>query len=207
MPNLIESIGENYFNRRFADTFFLDDRKRPSVVVRAGEGQVTYEALTGSASRVSSTHRTLPYSFFEGLGNFSVPILGWRTRDKGRFLAFFSRNNRSYHRGLSPDNLQMVYSDLTAWAGRSGNTNLDIDYKTKCFMAMKPSFLPFTEGVQKMRDGELLSFAVSPTVAVVPGEEGKLDVYFRQSKAGVVAPDGTVSFDIPLLAEYVGDFK
>lgn len=208
MTNLIDKVGQVYFNRRFQGSYFMDDKGRPSILQAAlGDGEVTYIALTGTPSRVIETTRTLPNEFFTGLETFSVPTLGWRSHSEGRYLAFFSRNNRSYHRGLSVGNLNVELSPMTRWLVSTKNVQDPRSDKVLCLLALKPNFTPFTEGVRQMREGEILSFAVSPTIAVVPDEDDKFSIYFRQAKAGTVMPDNSVVVDVPLLSEYVGDSK
>lgn len=207
MTHLIEKVGREYFNRRFSGSFFMDDRKRPSIVGRAADGMVNYTAITGSPRKIIRTARDLPYSFFSGLEVFGVPPLGWRSHSEGKYLAFYTRNNRSYHRGLSPDNIQVHPTAMTQWMLSSNNLTTSQDPETLCFVALKPHFTPFAEGIQKMREGSLLSFAVSPTVAVVPTEDDKFSILFRQAKAGVVMPDNSVIVDVPLLSDYMGATK
>ena len=205
--NLIDRIGREYFNRRFARSFFYDDEGRPSIIQSARTEGVDYTALTGSSKRVTSTIRNLPHDFFTGLEKFHVPYLGWRSASNGKYLAFFSRNNRSYHRGLAENNLDIAQSAMTRWMYRSKNLTTNLSENLKCLMALKPEFVPFTEGIRAMRAGELVSFAVSPTIAVMPDVDNTMAIYFRQAKAGMVRADDSVVFDVPLLSTYVGEMQ
>jgi hypothetical protein len=206
MPNLISTVGRDFFNRRFQGSFFLDSKKRPSIVDGIEGSEIVYTALGGSIKRLTATTQRLPFDFFKGLEAFSVPTLGWRAANGGRDLSFFSRNNKSYHRGLSTANLIIERSKMTKWLQNTGNYSITGEQSHRaCMLALKPEFIPFTEGISKMREGKLLSFAASPSIAVMPDEDDKFSIYFRQNKAGEVLPDGTVVVDIPLLTTYVGE--
>jgi hypothetical protein len=209
MTDLITKLGTEFFNRKFSGSYFKDNQDRPGIIRTVDGGQVAYTALGGNSKRIYRSDQTLPRSFFTGLEVFSVPTLGWRSAQDGKYLSFFSRNNRSYHRGLSGSNLTSEHSPLTKWlmASQNMDRNIALNEDFKCMLAMKPEFIPFTVGIQKMREGSLLSFAASPTVAVMPGEEDTFSIYFRQALAGKVLPDGTVVVDIPMLADYVGELQ
>jgi hypothetical protein len=87
----------------------------------------------------------------------------------------------------------------------SGNLASDLTDSKKCMLAMKPTYTPFNEGVSQMRDGKIVSFAVSSSVAVVLAEDDNFNIFFRQRRAGRVLPDNTVVVDIPILSAYLGD--
>lgn len=205
MPNLIESVGVDYFNRRFSGSYFLDQNDNPAIVVTAGGDATVATVLKGTSNRMMEDTAEIPNDYFTDLSKFSVPRLGWRTAAQGKYLVYMSRNNRSYHRGLSAGNLNVKLSPMTQWLVRSNNFRNTIGKNKQALLAMKPEFIPFAEGVEKMRRGEILSFAASHIVAVSPDVDEKFAIFFREKKVGEVLPNGTLSFTIPSVEEYLGE--
>jgi hypothetical protein len=90
---------------------------------------------------------------------------------------------------------------------QSGNISNDLSDNHKCLLSLRPTFVPFSEGIEKMREGKIVSFAVSANIAVMVSEDDNFSIFFRQKKAGVVLPDNTVVVDLPALSTYLGDLQ
>jgi hypothetical protein len=204
MSNLIEEYGAQWFSSKFGGSYFMYNGM-PHIVQNTAEGRKTVEctSLRKQDGIVVPTTARLPNEVFTDISLFSVPQLGWRSTDSGRYLAYYARNNTSYHRGLSSRNIIIAESPLTKWLrmyANYSNTPQEID---KAYISLLPEFLPVTEGVRRMREGEIVSFAASPTIAVVPDIDGKLSVMFKTKKAGTIMPDGSMTFLIPDFTSYM----
>lgn len=212
MSNLIEELGYNRFRQKFGGSFFYDDDNVPSQVVSLAENelgviQVRCTSVSGPVSAIRVSDKVLPAAFFTGLATFKTPKLGWRSGYGGKLLAYLERDNRSYHRGISPNNLRVNWSPMSQWLMRTSNFNFNLTSNKLCALALTPTFVPFAEGIEAMRRGDMLSFAASPEVAVVPGEEGRLNIMFRQKVGGFVMADGTIEATTSIINDYIKDMQ
>ena len=206
MSNLIEQYGRDWFISKFNGSFFLHEGE-PHIVAAGLNNNwrtnVPCKKLTKQEERVVVQQVYVPHTMFTDVSVFSIPNLGWRSLDKGRYLSYYKRNNNSYHRGLSMRNLTQEDSQLTRWlAVRSGwempNADTMVPYAAMC-----PEFIPLTEGIEKIRNQEIVSFAASPTIAVFPIGNDQLAVMFKQKQAGVINPDNSMTLHIPELNSYM----
>jgi hypothetical protein len=72
-------------------------------------------------------------------------------------------------------------------------------------LVLKPEYTPFRQGLEAMRRGEVLSFAVSPTIAVIPDVENCQAVLFNTTRVAIVRPDGDLMFTFPSIQPLVED--
>jgi hypothetical protein len=56
-----------------------------------------------------------------------------------------------------------------------------------------------------MKRGAILSFAVSPTIAVIPDMNGTQALLFNSKRVAIVRPDGELSFVYPNMQSLVED--
>lgn len=204
MTNLIDKYGADWFVHRFHSSLFLHEGEPHAVGSFFDDsGGVRCDKLVRGEEGVVSRSVTIDRDVFTDVGMFGVPMLGWRSDDKGRFLAYFSRNNRSHHRGLSPRNMQVQKSAITSYlTRRSTYREPDSPWYTS-YLALKPEFTPLQEGIDKMRAGEIISFAVSPVISVMPDRNDKLAIMYKTKKAGVVDENNVVKLTIPQLSDYM----
>lgn len=208
MSNLVAQYGSDWFYTKFSGSFFRHEGVPFKVIPHSGSRRTAWipclKLEKNEEGAVQGTETNVSVSAFTDVSVFSVPNLGWRSALRGKYLAYFSRNNNSYHRGLSSRNLAATESLMTRWLTRNSDFNYDVvDDNFRAYTAMCPEFLPLTEGVAKMARGEILSFAVSPTIAVLPHDEGSFAVMFKEKVAGYVSPDGNMSLVIPELNSYM----
>lgn len=197
--SLIDELGLEYFNERFAGSMFFDKDKNVCTVAtnKFIKNHVHAKVWEGPNERPTVKDHSVPWNFFTDLSVFKTPPLGWSMSADGTYLAHFSRNNRAYHRGTSAKILFRRLSPASQFLADTGNVNhemyMDTGVTTK--MVMTPVYVPFREGLEKMRKGELFSFAVSPTIAVIPDVYEQQALYCNTNKIGVVKPDGTIVCD------------
>ena len=207
MTNIVEELGTDRFRQKFNGAFFLNEDGVPSLVSSASGGLVSATAVTGTVKSPRVNAISIPYNFFSGLAVFKTPKLGWRTSHEGKVLTYLIRDNRSYHRGTSEHNLRTNNSAMTDWLTRSGNLTLGLSASKLCLLTLAPEFMKFSEGIEAIRNGSVLSFAASPDIAVGPSEDDNLDIYFRQNVAGRVKPDNTVEVSLPIITEYLKELQ
>lgn len=208
MSNLVTQYGSDWFYSKFSGSFFRHEGAPFKVIPNSGSRRTAWipclKLEKNEEGTVRGTEINVNVAAFTDVSVFSVPNLGWRSALKGKYLAYYYRNNNSYHRGLSSRNMAVNESAMTRWLSRHSDYNRDaVDDNFLAYTAMCPEFLPLTEGVAKMARGEILSFAVSPTVAVLPNDEDSFAVMFKEKVAGHVSPDGNMSLVIPELNSYM----
>lgn len=205
MSNLVEQYGSSWFMNKFNGCFFLHNGEPHIVQNNATRWRTNVPCVkVEKGEEVYAGYETVvPTDAFTDISVFSVPNLGWRSSDKGRCLYYLTRNNSSYHRGLSQRNVTAYPSTLTTWLQGYTGYNAFLTKEMLAYTSLVPDFLSIPEGVAKIRAEEILSFAVSPTIAVLPIGEDKMAVMFKQKRAGTIMPDDSMSLIIPELNSYM----
>lgn len=211
MADLVTKYGRDWFNNKFPGSYFMFNGI-PARVGRAERDPVERDkfrvAITACPrvdGEVRPAARHIPSDYFQNSEMFGVPELGYRHAQGGKWLAFLRRNNGSYVRGLSTRNLNVFESDFTIFLRTQGIRPAPVDENALTSIVMQPNFIPLHRGIKLMLEGKLLSFAASPTIAVMPsrGEEDGLTVYMCDKVIGSVDMDGTMNITLPTARTYV----
>lgn len=210
MTNLVEELGVSYVLDRFRECMFLDgegkscyiDGSRPWL-----RGHVAVNVVDGTPEAPVVAQGQLTAEFFKDLTVLATPALGWRQSNEGRYLVHFTRDNRSYHRAVAPANLKRSFAPSTRYLVNTSNLDRAIydGVDSTALLVLKPQYTPFREGLEAMRNGAILSFAVSPTIAVIPDMNNSQAVLFNTTRVAVVRPDGELVFTFPSIQPLVED--
>lgn len=207
--NLIEELGRQYIAERFDQCMFYGPERRPCVLRAASrwnpEDGVPVQVINGTPSNKSVEDMTLDADFFKDLNTLAVPQLGWRSTAEGKYMLYYSRNNASYHRGLAPKNLQRYMSPVTRYLLETDNLDdtTYANYHTDVLMIMKPEFQTLADGVERLRAGELISFCVSPVLAVMPAKGSNMSVYFNTRPVATIDKDNNILCENKIIGEYL----
>ena len=209
MPNLIQQIGADYFRRRFQLAFFRDDGGHPAVLQSMHDGRsVETQRVIGDVDRVTTENRMLPATFFDSLERFTVPPLGWRCAYQGKLMVHLQRNNSSYDwRGTGFNNIITHFAPLTSALQDDGLVNTDLTPAQMCALTFNDAFMSLQQGVDEIRAGRRLGFAISPTVAVSVKNEDTLEVYFRQFAVGTIDGSNRMKISVPYLQHQIGELR
>lgn len=203
MSNLIEKYGPSWVQNKFHGSYFRYNNMPAKMLEVVGDEVVAQVALRKSGGVERKVIR-VPASYFPTSEVFNVPELGYRHAQEGRWLAFISRNNSSYHRGLSASNIRVVESSHTEYLRMNRVPVKSLNDSELCNVIMDPNFIPFHKGIKLMLDGKIMSFAASPTIAVVPDHSGEgLIVRMCSKEIGTVSPDGVLSITAPFAQNYI----
>lgn len=210
MTNLLQELGVQYMVDRFQDCMFLDPAGNPAYIdsLRRWEpGYVAVNVVTGTPENPVVSEGQMEAGFFKDLNVFTVPPLGWRSSSEGRYLVNFWRNNRSYNRAVSALNVQRRFSPSTRYLVSTRNLNREVydSQASTTLLIMKPEYTPFREGVEKMKRGEILSFAINPTLAVIPETDNRQSILFKDTRVAIVQPSGDLTFTFPSMQALVED--
>lgn len=210
--NLVQELGLDYFSDRCKNSMFFDEEGKACFLARQGWGGsrgAPATMVSGSPEKPETKSIYKPYDFFKDLSVFATPPLGWRMAAEGRYLAYFRRNNRAYHRGVAPHVLTRQVSPASDFLMRTGNLSPD-HYENENVvvnMVMMPHYIKLREGIEAMRRGDLFSFCASPTVAVIPDVGEQQAIYFNTNRAGTVRPDGSINTNSPAIADILRELE
>lgn len=198
MTDLVKELGVDYMRDRFGGCMFYDNERRPCYVDSGGawgRGKVRVTVLEGPVEEVQANTVQVPETFFTDLSIFSVPPLGWRMAADGAYMAHFRRNNKSYQRALNPKVALRTVSPATQFLIDTDNVDDQYYNRTDTTVAliMTPKYMAFREGIQRMKDGDLFSFCVTPNLAVLPAPDNKQAIYFNLTQVGMVEEDGGIT--------------
>lgn len=201
--NLIDKYGTDWFNNKFSGAYFMHNDV-PSYVSKARSTGVVVVACPRVNDKVKACTITVPRNFFKDDSVFEVGDLGYRHTLKGKWLAFLSRNNSSYARGISTRNIIATKSQLTDTLSSMGEVAYITDAEL-CNLALQPKFIPLYDGIKLVQQGKLLSFAASPTVAVVPdpNDISCLVIIICGKPMGKVNSKGNISFVSSISKKYI----
>lgn len=205
--NLIEQFGPSWFEQKFRGSYFQYEGMPAKVINVTGERRSSVKCLVIPRinGQVTPYTKEVPYYYFNNVEIFNVPTLGWRSCNKGTWTAWISRNNHSYHRGLSAANIRVQHSDLTTFLSRQGISFVPMNDEKLCNIVLQPQFIPLRKGISLMLAGKIVSFAVSSTIAVFPGEDDKLVIKFSNKDVGTVDADGNINITFPFVDNYIKD--
>lgn len=214
MVDLVSKYGPEWFSNKFNGSFFMYDgvpaRVRGARRTSTSRAKKTTYAVDVSLcprvdGQVKSVRHAIPSEYFDDSSMFNVPELGYRHTADGKWLAFLRRNNSSYVRGLSMRNLSIYESPFTRYLRTVGVNVGFLDEDTTANLVMQPTFIPLHTGIKLMLEGKLLSFAASPTVAVVPSkdESAELSILMCDNEIGTVDSNGTMDISLSTARNYV----
>lgn len=208
MSNIIAELGASFISERFHGCMFFDEEGEVQYIDNTGRwptGRVGTIRVRGTPDKYTAERHSMPNEFFKDLSVFSVPPLGWRSAGDGAYMAYFRRNNKSYHRAIAKNNLHTRLSPASDWLRMSGNldTQKYTEQAAQALLVMKPEYIPFRQGLERMREGELFSFATGPTIAVMPAPNDCQTILFNQHEVATVLPDGELRFINNDVQDYV----
>lgn len=202
MSNLLKELGQGYFTERFKGSMFKGPDDSTCVIEEVEDSeQVLAKKLAGSVAKPVIESVLIPADFFVDMSVFATPELGWRSCAQGKYLAYFYRNNRSYHRGTAASNVDRNISEFSYWI--ASNDSLSLSYygndNITSKLIMEPEYISLTEGVAKIADGKLLSFCISASMAVHAEEDEVMALMFGPSKVGTININGEINCNIPAI--------
>jgi hypothetical protein len=200
--NLIQELGLGYFGERFNRCMFFGPDGKACYILDANRSEgIKCAVVEGPSTKPVVTETYIPPDFFKDLSVFGVPALGWRSTAQGRYTVYMSRNNRSYHRGVSSGILNKFVAPSSELLIRDDGVSPEYYSResTVVSMVMNPEFITMRDGIAAMADGSLYSFAISANLAVLPMSDESYGLYFNTNRVGSVSPGGNISCSIPVV--------
>ena len=203
MTNLVDKYGTDWFLNKFRGTYFSYNGI-PARVTGASREGVNATVVPRINDEVVARPVIVPNTYFMDSSRFNVPELGYRHDDGGKWLGFLKRNNSSYVRGLSTRNIVSLESDITKFLRTRTRVKVMSENDINNIV-MQPKFIPLYRGIQLMLAGKIVSFAASPTIAVVPSRDGRdpLEIMVCEKVVGTVSDEGTMNIQVPVARTYI----
>lgn len=195
--NIIQEMGRDYFNQRCAGGIFLSPEGITNYVVEANTTSVVCKQISGDVGKLKTESRTYPHDHFTSFNLFRVPELGWRSAMDGRIIVRYTRNNTRYERAVCQRNLITEVHPLMATLidQQAVSPTYYQQQGVQAKMIAEPGYIPMVEGLERMRSGELLAFAVTPHVAVAAESDDRAIIYFGSTPAGTADLSGDVTIN------------
>lgn len=208
---IISTMGRDYFVRKFSSAVFFGPEGEHCVLPHqalAGlksaspftvEGNVRAISVVGTAEKHSKRELILPQDFFDDMNKFSIPTLGYRTAAEGRVMFYASPIVRAYKKGVCLDAVRtdIAFHSRELMSAGAISSSYYSRPSTRAKMLLDPQYMSLSDGLRAMNDGDILSFALSPNLAIVPSDGENYLVHCKNQIIGEVTPDGTVQIQIP----------
>jgi len=169
MPNLIEELGADYCDQFYANALFADNKYLYSYK-GSGAGE---EGRKIRVARIPlDTTKPAPWgntaldqSFFESMGTFAWPKLGYRQLidEQGLRHVFYVSSQRSVYRGLRDEHITEDRLPIGTLVGTQMRGFHNSIYLPQIF---KPKFTTYNDGLAELIAGEQSCFALSEDLAV-----------------------------------------
>lgn len=212
--NLVDYVGRNYFADRFKGCMFYDPQGRPAYIDNNRQwprGAVSVNIVEGTADSYKVTETSLPHEFFKDMQILATPPLGWRMAGKGKYMVHLRRSNvgnrNGYQRGLNTRILEKTLSPVTEFMLDTDNLSED-PYVTEpaiVSMVMNPEYHRLKDGLELLREGELLSFCVNPNIAVIPDVNDNVAVLFNTKKVATINQKNHVKAASAVVSTIIGE--
>lgn len=189
--NMVQELGTNYFAQRFGGSFFKGPDGNPGMILPRGwmdERTVPCNIFRGKVEKTETVNEPIASDFFVDMGILAVPRLGWRSAAKGKYLAYLSRNNTSYQRGICTANLKRSLAPHTEYLINYGeiSSSYYLGEAITAKLLFEQEYLTLADGIEQMNNGKLLAFPVTPALAVVPKDDTHFALLMGRREVGVV---------------------
>ena len=206
MSSLIKDLGNRYFKDRFRHSMFMYEGQPHYIDTEASWSlnKVAAIKVMGPVEKSRTESVDIPHSFFTDFEVFKVPTLVWRMAAQGRILIHFARNHilrAGFRRGVAMENLRRHYAASSIFLERSGNISFryyeNAPATTKLIMC--PEYMTYADGAKAMEKGDVVAFAISHNLAVLPDVGGAKSVMFNTNFAATITKDGEINCDSPII--------
>lgn len=191
--NLVQQVGAEYFSSRFGGCIFVGPNDKPHYIEGVSVRRTVNCKEAESHKQLKNVE--LPFDFFSTFKFLAVPELGWRSADDGRVLLRYSRDNKSYTRGITLKNVSREYAEHTEYMFGMGKLNKK-DIEAPSFIAstvVQPEHLSMSDGVEAMKNGKIMAFTNSASVAVVPESDSLFNIYCGSTHVANTTPEGEIT--------------
>lgn len=199
MPNLIEMMGANYFNEKFANAYLVID------------GRVLQVGMCNRADRVhcmdveAGEAKIIPSNKFTGFKAFEYPLLGYRKF--GEHMYGYAYKRQTANRGFRSEQVNITWTGCTRALADLGLIKQGrITDSAKVVALLKPQFDSIKD-LPKLLNGEVSGLVLNNNVMIEPSTTkagGWYSILYKQAEVGEINSKGVVSYNEPGFASVIG---
>lgn len=195
MPSLVTQLGLEYVDQFYKGAYFM----------YAGNVYLYGRHITNEQIKChminkdtwSFTQVEIPSNVIDTMDFFAWPKLGYREYiTRGIRNTSYITLQRSAMRGLKDDLLDFSCVGDTYLLPSVAQMRESVSQAVYANEIFNPKFTPFLEGLENLRDGKAISFALNEDIAVAfsctQGPDRLGDVLYKQKVIGEVRPNGEV---------------
>lgn len=201
MTNLLKEYGMEEFGQRIMGCSIMYDghptqTSHVGTHPETGAKMIFAEQYIGTPERFAKREIMIAPDYFTGMMSLRYPQLGYRTAAAGQYLAYYSRIPTAVRKGLHLTQLKVEMSKLSR--ALEHYTGFDMEYYTnpsiQTMLIHKPVIMGWQEGLQKVKEGEIISFVVDENFAVVPSSHNKhyMMILYRDRMIGTLSEGGNI---------------
>lgn len=200
MPNLVESMGVNYFNEKFHNAFFLSDNRIYRVLSAARSDRVTVEDVEGDRDE-----KIIAASRFPGFKVFEYPLLGYR-----RFADHvygYAYKRQTTNRGFRMENVNVTWTGCTRLLYDLGVLTTRLTDVDKAVALLKPKFDNYERDLPRLLSGEISGLVLNNNVMIEPAVDEAASWYsvlYKQARVGKMNQRGQITYTDPAFANIIG---
>lgn len=199
MPNLIESMGAQYFNEKFANAHFLSDNRVYKVLNAQRVDRVMVEDVETGEDKMLAASR------FPGFKVFEYPLLGYRRFADHVYGYAYKRQNTN--RGFRLEHTNITWTGCTRLLYDLGVLNERLSDKQKAIALLKPEFDNYERDLPKLLNGEINGLVINHNLMIEPAvdtADGWYSVLYKQARVGKMNSRGQITYADPNFANVTG---
>lgn len=200
MPNLIESMGVNYFNEKFHNAYFMSDQRIYRIIEAQRSDRVTVQDIDEEDDT-----KVISASRFPGFKAFEYPLLGYRRFADNVYGYMYKR--QTTNRGFRAEAASITWTGCTRLLYDLGVINTRLTERDKIKAVFRPQFDSLERDLPKLLNGEVSGVVLNHNVMIEPAvdsSDGWYSVLYRQARVGKMNSRGQVTWTDPQFASITG---
>lgn len=196
--DLVEQLGEQYVSEFFRGALIRRGRIL-YLIKQAQAGVLVTNYLNLDDEEADWGRKNLPTSTLENFTSLAWPKLGYRNLRNnlvGNAVCFFG-STRSVLRGLREEHLTKEVLPIFDTMGTAVMSKAPCSSSAfRLRQLFNPKWIPFKEGINKIKAGEIVAFALNEDMAVSlsvqDGPDRFCDILYKQKVVGQVSESGEI---------------
>lgn len=194
---LVADLGAHYVKEMFSTALFMHDGA--VYRLRDTDGKILLvEKYDLSLEVPNGEQMHLPVSVLKDMSMFAQPPLGYRNVSAGKHgnVVIYLTSARTAHRGMRMENVRGILLPSYHILPHLGAMYEGSPRPLRVKMLYAPTFYNFHDGMNMLRSGKHMGFAVNNNLAIglshTRNDSGLYDIYYRERVSGTVDLDGNI---------------
>lgn len=193
---LIADLGVRYVKEMFSTALFMHEGA--VYRFRDTDGKILLADKYPLTDEHAADQVHLPAAVLKDLSVFAQPPLGYRNIDTGKYgnAVVWLASTRTAHRGMRLESVRSILLPPYHVLPQLGMLYEATQRHPRIKLLYAPKFYNFHNGMNMLRSGKHLGFAVNNNLAIglshTRNDSGLYDIYYRERVAGTVDLDGNI---------------